>query len=125
MLAGTGIRRRLRSTLALALLVGIVAAVVCATAAGARRSGTSLDRFNSFSRSSTLEISIGIATPRQLREFRATRGVEATSVLEGYALNYRGNDDLAIAGPLDGAIGHTIDRARLIEGRRANPNAAG
>jgi uncharacterized membrane protein YeaQ/YmgE (transglycosylase-associated protein family) len=51
MLAGSEIHRRLRSTIALALLVGIIGAIVLATAAGARRSGSALDRFKVYSHS--------------------------------------------------------------------------
>ncbi len=42
MLARLELRRRWRSTVALALLVGAIGAIVLATAAGARRSDSSL-----------------------------------------------------------------------------------
>lgn len=48
--AGHMLRRRVRSVVMLTLLVGVVGAVVLATAAGARRTGSALDRFNASSR---------------------------------------------------------------------------
>ena len=124
MLTRSDVRRRWRSTVVLALLVGVVGAVVLAAAAGARRSGSSLERFNAFSRSSSLEISVGIPTARQLTAFRATPGIVTTAMVRGYALQVDGRQDLAIGGPLDDKIGNTVDRSRLISGRRANPARA-
>ena len=95
-----------------------------ATVDGARRSSTSLERFNAYSRSSSLEISVGIPTAGQLRSFRATPGIVATAMVRGYALEINANQDLAIGGPMDTAIGNTVDRSRLISGRRANPKSA-
>jgi ABC-type lipoprotein release transport system permease subunit len=123
MLAGSEIHRRLRSTIALALLVGIIGAIVLATAAGARRSGSALDRFNAYSHSSTLEISVGLPTAHQLRAFRRTPGIEATAMVRAFAFNVEGHQNLSIGAPLDDKIGNTVDRARLISGRRADPAA--
>ena len=67
MLAGSEIRRHWRSTLALALLVCVIGGLILAAAAGARRSSTALDRFNAYSRSSALEISIGTVMSRLSR----------------------------------------------------------
>ena len=72
MLARCEIRRRWRSTVAITLLLGAVGAVVLATAAGARRSDTALERFNAFSRSSSFEISVGTPSAQQLLAFRRT-----------------------------------------------------
>jgi hypothetical protein len=126
MLARCEIRRRWRSTVALALLLGAVGAVILATAAGARRSDTALARFNTFSRSSDAEMSIGPnPTASQIRTFRRTPGVAAVAVLHGYGLTVKGDEDatLAIAAPADSAMGTIVDRARLIAGRRADPKA--
>lgn len=46
MLAGLELRQRWRSTIAIALLIGVVGAIVLGAAAGARRADTALDRFN-------------------------------------------------------------------------------
>ena len=90
MLAAIDIRRRWRSVVALTLLVGAVGAIVLATAAGARRSDTALARFNAFSRSSDVEISIGIPTASQLDSFRRSPGVAAFAYLRaGLLLDFR------------------------------------
>src|SRR5207245_2077347 len=86
MLAASDIRRRWRGVVALTLLVGTVAVIVLATAAGARRSDAALGRFNTYSRSSDVEISVGFPTASQLRAFRRTPGVEAMARLRGYSL---------------------------------------
>lgn len=126
MLAGHEIRRRWRSTIAIVLLVGVVGAIVLATAAGARRSDTALSRFNSVSRSSALEISVGTPTPAQLAKFRRTPGVVAFARLRGYSFAEESAPlpGLAIAAPLGPAMGKVVDRSRLIAGRRADPSAA-
>jgi ABC-type lipoprotein release transport system permease subunit len=123
LLAGHEIRRRWRSALALVVLIGIVGALVLATVAGARRSGTALERFNRESRSSQLEIAIEPPTERELEEFRSTPGVEALAHLRGYALVLGEFEELAIAAPLDAAMEQAVDRSRLLEGRRPDPDA--
>jgi hypothetical protein len=124
LLAGHEIRRRWRSSLAIALLIGVVGALVLATVAGARRSGTALERFNRESRSSQLEIAIEPPTARELGEFRSTPGVTGLAHLRGYALVLGEFEELAIAAPLDDAMEGVVDRSRLLEGRRPDPDAA-
>lgn len=123
MLAASDIRRRWRSVVALTLLVGAVGAIVLATAAGARRSDSSLARFNTYSRSSDLEMSIGIPTASQLSAFRRAPGVAALAHLHAYAFVIKGYENLAIAAPDDLAMGTQVDRVRLIKGRLADPSA--
>lgn len=123
-LARFEIRRRWPGTVAIALLVGVVGAIVLATAAGARRSDTALDRFNRESRSAALEISIGTPKASKVAEFGNTPGVAAIARLRGYSLEVAGQPNLAIAAPLDATMGQAVDRARLITGRRADPSAA-
>src|SRR6478672_4072192 len=118
MLAGREIRRQWRSTLAIALLIGVVGALVLATVAGARRSTTSLSRFNEVSRSADLELSIDRPTARELAEFRRSPGVAEVSHLRGYTLESPTLPNLAIAAPLDDVLGRSLDRDRLVAGRR-------
>lgn len=122
LLARNELRRRWRSGLVVVLLIGIVGTIVLATAAGARRSDTALDRFNAASRSSDLEISVGMPTASQIASFRRTRGIAAIARLRGFAFALQ-LEDLAIAAPLDAAIGNRVDRSRLVAGRRADPTA--
>jgi ABC-type antimicrobial peptide transport system permease subunit len=116
------LRRRWLSVVAIALLIGGVGAVVTAAAAGARRSGTAVERFNAFSRSSDLEIDVGQPSAAQIRAFaRATHSDIA--VVHAYAISPDGRPNLAMGAPLDNALGSLVDRPRLIAGRLANPNA--
>jgi ABC-type lipoprotein release transport system permease subunit len=123
MLAASDIRRRWRSVVALTLLVGAVGAIVLATAAGARRSDTALTRFNRYSRSSDVEISIGTPTASQLKAFRRAPEIKAVALAHGYALVADNNEGIALAVPVDSALGNLVDRARVIKGRQANPAA--
>jgi hypothetical protein len=129
LLAASEIRRRWRSTIAIALLVGIVGAVVFATAAGARRSATALDRFNAEVRTSSLEVNIGVGSDAKVAQFARTPGIKALAHLRAYAFDFAGAkeltvpDALAIAAPLDHAMGDQVDRSRIVAGRRARPSA--
>ena len=123
-LAGFEVRRRWRSIIALALLVGLIGVIVVAAAAGARRSSTALARFNTYSRSADVEFIVDSPTAVQLEQLRRTAQVGEVARLRAYALNPKGTRNLAIAAAVDGAMGHLIDRARLLAGRAANPAAA-
>lgn len=124
MLAGHEIRRRGQSTIAIVLLIGVVGAIVLATAAGARRSDTALGRFNATARSSALEISVGTPTAAQLAKFRRTPGIVGMAHLRGFAFSEGGPvPALAIAAPVGAEMGTVVDRSRLISGRRADPAA--
>ena len=115
-LARREIRRRWRSAAAIALLVGVVGAIVLATVAGARRSDTALERFNTASRSSQLEISVGRPSTAQLSRFRETPGIAGLARLRGYSLGVGDFQELAIAAPLDRSMEVAVDRSRLIRG---------
>ena len=124
MLAGFEIRRRWRRVVVLTLLVGVVGAVVLSTVAGARRSESALARFNASSRAANLELTVGDATPSQLREFRAVAGVESFARLRGDAMVFPHAPQLqAIAAAVDTRFGTVVDRARIVAGRAADPTA--
>ena len=127
MLAGCEIRRRWRSVVGLVVLVGLVGAVVLATSAGARRSETALARFSAASRSSNVGLLLALGytpTPAQLGTLRHIHDVAAVAVLRFYALvPVHAPSDLSPAAAVDRTMGSAIDRARLIAGRRAKPDA--
>src|SRR5689334_13739924 len=104
MLARSGMRRPWRSTVGLPLLVGVIGALILAAAAGARRSTTALDRFNTYSRTSDLEVSVGIPSPAQLAEFRRSPGVADFARVRAYSLSVARFPELAMAAPVDGAM---------------------
>src|SRR4051812_13714039 len=127
MVAGRELRRRWRGTVAIALLVGIVGAIALATLAGARRSESALVRFNRYSRSSDAELGVAHATTSaQLRAFSRVPQVGSVAVVRTFAVesDRRSLQQLAIGATIDNRLGHVVDRARLISGRRADPDAA-
>jgi len=125
LLAGFETRRRWRALVALSLLVGLIGVVALAAVAGARRSSTALTRFADVSRSADVELIVGHPTAAQLDAFRRTPHVAATAVLRAYALIPRGTTrSLAVGAALDSSMGHSVDRARVLAGRLANPAAA-
>ena len=127
MLAGSDLRRRWRSVLALTVLVAFAGAVVLALTAGARRTDTSLARFEEESRSANVEIDAGVATPAQLAAFRRTPGVASIAQLTQLTLVSRAgpyrNQFLPTAAQIDDRFGTQVDRARVIEGRAAHLDA--
>jgi ABC-type lipoprotein release transport system permease subunit len=119
-IARSTLRRRWRSVVVLTLLVGFVGAVVMALAAGARRTDTALSRFETASRAATLEIDVGRTTASRIAELRRVPGV--VGVAELYQLTLDSNpQNLAIVAQVDRRFGRDVDRARVIEGRLADP----
>src|SRR5207253_3968977 len=94
-----------------------------ASAAGAHRSATSLERFVAYSRSSDAEVDVNDPTPAQLRAFGDVPEVADFAVLHAYALIPSGRPNLKNAATVDGRLGTVVDRARLVSGRLANPSA--
>jgi ABC-type antimicrobial peptide transport system permease subunit len=124
MLAGFEMRRRWRRVVVLTLLVGVVGTVVLASVAGARRTESALARFNASSRASNLELTVGDATDAQLQAFGGVEGVEAFAPLYTGGITFPAAPQLqAVAAALDTRFGTVVDRARLVAGRYADPNA--
>jgi hypothetical protein len=123
LLAASDLRRRWRAAVLIALLIGLIGAIVFATAAGARRSGTALDRFNQFSQSSDLEVDYRMSTPAQVSEFERQAGITKVGLVRAYALQVAGRPNLALGTSIDSSLGSVVDRARVIKGRLPNPNA--
>jgi hypothetical protein len=121
LIAGNDLRRRGRSVLLVALLVGIVGGFTMSAAAGARRTGSALRRFQTSSRAADIELD-GEPTAGQLHALTRVPGVAALATLRAYGLVLPAAPGFeSIRAPLDAAFGTTVDRARLVEGRAANP----
>jgi ABC-type lipoprotein release transport system permease subunit len=118
-LARSELRRRWRSVVVLTLLVAFAGAVVLALFAGARRTDTSLQRFDDESQSATVEVTAGDATRAQIAEFRRTPGIRAVAEVRQFPLVVDGQF-LAVAGQVDERFGTVVDRARVIDGRLAD-----
>jgi ABC-type lipoprotein release transport system permease subunit len=123
MLARSELRRRWRSVVVLSLLVAFAGAVVLSLLAGARRTDTSLDRFEAESRSASVEITAGNATREQIAEFERTPGVAAVAEVSQFPLITKDQFN-AVAGQVDDRFGTVVDRARVIEGRLADQSKA-
>jgi hypothetical protein len=120
MLARSELRRRWRSVVVLTLLVGVAGAVVLALVAGARRTDSSLSRFEQESRAADLEINVGDVTDAQLQQFRHSPGVAAVGLLYQLPLMLPDGRFPPTAAQLDRSFGTEIDRARLVKGRLAS-----
>jgi hypothetical protein len=109
----------------MALLVGFVGAVVLASAAGAHRTATALRRFIVYSRTSDAQVAVNDPTRAQLQAFRRVSEVADFAVLQAYALIPRGRPNLKTGATVDGRLGTAVDRARVVAGRAADPDAPG
>jgi hypothetical protein len=120
------LRRRWAGTVATAVLIGIVGAVVLSTVAGARRSDSALRRFNSYSHSADVELTLGRPNAAQMAAFARTPGIAAIAILRLYAIQPANSSlqNIAIGAAVDGTMNHAVDRPRLITGRLANPAVA-
>jgi ABC-type antimicrobial peptide transport system permease subunit len=105
------------------LVVGVVGAVVLATAAGARRADSAMARFNVAVRAADVGGFVGDATSAQLDAFRRVRGVAAVAVLRQFVIDPRGAPNLVIVAATDTKFGSVVDRARIVAGRVADPSA--
>lgn len=127
MLARCDIRRRWVGACALILLTGLVSAVVLVTVAGARRTESSLRRFNDSSRAAevTLLPPFGYTpTASEVAALRRVANVTAVGELRSFAVvPTNAPATLTIAAARDGAVGTLIDRDRLVRGRRPRPDA--
>lgn len=105
----------------LAVLVGVVGATVLTVTAGARRTGTALDRFQRASRSADVEFAVG--RPSDVRRIAAVPGVAAAAGLTAYGIFLPAVPEYQSTGtPIDDRFGRTVDRGRLIAGRFAAPD---
>jgi ABC-type lipoprotein release transport system permease subunit len=126
MLASAEVRRRWRGLVVLALVVGVVGAVVLATVAGARRSETSLRRFNMWSRSADVQFQVGSLTAPtrgQVVALGRAQGVASFAALHVFAMQFPGLPNVNGAAAVDANFGTVVDRARVIAGRAVNPSA--
>ncbi len=125
MLARSNARRRVRSVVVLAGLVGLVAAVVMATIAGARRTDSALDRFAASSGAATINVITGPRRPTrgQLRAFDRLPEVSASAGEDGFGILIPDAPNLSPVAAVDTKLGTVIDRARVVAGRAARPSS--
>ena len=115
------LRRRWRSVVVLTVLVGLVGAVVLASLAGARRTSTAFGRFQDETLAADLTVFVPAVDDATLADLRALPGVTAIGTARQLTADVEGHTQ-SNGGPLDDELGRTVDRPRVIEGRRPRPD---
>jgi len=134
---GADLRARWRSTLALVVVIGLAGGTVLATAAGARRTDTAYPRFLQSSRAEDVVLGGVDVSPDALALFRRLKRLpqvaaaapvgamiifaEGTDISESHRHFARGLDTPYHFAGADRSYGDTIDRAKVIAGRRPDP----
>jgi MacB-like periplasmic core domain/FtsX-like permease family len=119
------LRARWRAWLGLAMLVGLASGAVMALAAGARRTDTAYDRFLDAHNAYDVMV-LDYDQP----DFRGVGGFDEVAALPSVEDSAEGDLDLIPLGPsgvtgiasADGRIGSEINRFKILEGRRADPD---
>ena len=102
----------------LMLIVGLTGAVVLASLAGARRTSTAMDRFRDETLAPDLTVFLPVDNPDTINQLRSLPGVDAVGEARQLMATVDGQFSSAIGGPLDDNIGQTVDRPRVLDGRR-------
>ena len=125
LLARASARRHWRGLIVLTLLIGVAGAAVLASAAGARRTSTALDRFREESRAGDVELDLDRASPRQVDELRRHPAVEAVGFARMFVLQFPGSGEVLFSlAARDTSFGNEVDRARVLEGRLPRSSSA-
>ena len=115
-------RRRRASLVALVLLIGLAGGVVLTAAAGARRTASSLDRLAATTASADVVINVGQLEPPTIAAITDLPMVERSGAFSVVFAVVEGvEEDLGLWIPRDDAAGVTVERDRLLEGRRPDP----
>jgi hypothetical protein len=123
LLARVELRRRWRSYLATALLIGVVGAVVLVALAGARRTESALPRLRADTNDADASIEV---SPEYFDAIEALPEVKAAAPGSFFFVMPVGaelEDLLTIAGT-DERFGTVVNRPHLVEGRRPSPDRA-
>jgi ABC-type lipoprotein release transport system permease subunit len=120
------LRSRLGAWLALALLIGVAASTVLATAAGARRTASAYPRFLVSSHAADLLISPNdTGYPNFDRALAKLPGAAAVAPVIGFGAARLADlhTPILIQDAADGQFGTTIERPKLLHGRLPRPDA--
>lgn len=122
LIARATLRRQWVAITAVTLLIGIAGTAVLATAAGARRTATVMDRFGEYSNNADIEVFFGEVTDEQTQAFADDPAIAEVAPLRQFAITFNGNAEiLPAAGALDERFGTVVDRPRVIRGRIPDP----
>jgi hypothetical protein len=123
-----GLRRGWRPWLALALLLGVMGAVVLTAAAGARRTDTAYPRLLRWANASDVQIlPTNVASPGYFQALRSLPQVSAmsTGILLNFAIKIHGHylpsNHVSVYASPDGRLDLSIDRVKILTGRFLNP----
>jgi hypothetical protein len=123
------LRRRWGATLALTLLVGVVAGAVLTMVAGARRSSTAYERFRQETLAGDLDLTTSNPDPARFEELARLPEVVALAPTAFPFLIPQGSDlfpflEFLVAVAPDGRFGVDLDRPRVVEGRMPDAGRA-
>lgn len=113
------LRGRWRAWLALALVAGLMAGLVLAAVAGARRTESAYDRFLNRQRGADVAFPDDGETPPPPDLRAIERLPQVAESARGKVFYGPGN--IAALAPADGRLGTTINRVKLLEGRLPDP----
>ena len=115
-------RRRRAAVIGLVLLAGLAGGFVLTAAAGARRTATSLDRMVEETKAGELVIDVGKLEPDVVDRIAQLPMIEESGLASIVFAVIDGVDaDLGLWIPRDGNAGVTVERDRLLRGRRPAP----
>ncbi len=119
------VRHHRRSLLGLTLLVALVGTVVLASAAGARRTATLLDRAQEATAARDLRVQVDAddKIPRVTDALEASPDVEAVVATTIFPVGNDSEYDFPLFGDPEGHLAVDIDRPVAIDGRLPDPNA--
>jgi ABC-type antimicrobial peptide transport system permease subunit len=123
------VRRRWPGLLALALLLGLIGGVVLTAAAGARRTDTAYQRLLSWANATQADIiPEGNGIPADYFAALARQphiAAMTTASVYGMVLSRSNLTNVAVMSSPDGAMGVTVDRAKVLTGRLYDTKAPG
>jgi hypothetical protein len=117
-------RAHWRGLLAVAVMIGLLAAVPLTAFAGARRTSSSYERFRASTNSHDALATSG--DEDALARIAALPEVEAAAIgsIHPAFVNLESEFDLGILAGEDGNLGRTVNRGRVLSGRPPHPDAA-
>jgi cell division protein FtsX len=116
-------RSRRVAILGLVVLTGLAAAVVIASAAGARRTASSFERLRDEARTADAFVSLRTRDPRVVERITTLPMVAESRAVDVIFAAVEGvEEDLGIWVPTDGRDEITVERDRLLRGRRMDPS---
>ncbi|HEV3293143.1 MAG TPA: FtsX-like permease family protein [Streptosporangiaceae bacterium] len=125
-----GMRRRWRTLVSLALLLGLAGGVVLTAAAGARRTDTAYPRLLTWANASQVTALLGGLDPAYFAALDQLPQVAAVATAMQYniALPVSGglpDNQVEVLASSDGSLGTTVDRVKVLQGQMFGSGAAG